>query len=42
MKKFIKIFFATIFITIAGCHANAEQSINGNNDQITIGVDSRH
>lgn len=41
MKKTRSSVLFTIFLILTGCHAVLDQRIDGNNDQITIGVSEK-
>lgn len=41
MEKYISTLLLTLLLTLTGCHATMDQQINGDNDQITIGVSGK-
>lgn len=41
MKKITYLLLAALLLIVSGCKATTEQTIEGNNDQITIGVHAK-
>lgn len=41
MEKYKNTMLLTLLLILTGCHATMDQKIEGNNDQITIGVSSK-